>query len=118
MIHQQGLAGAAKHADRPERVAWQNMCATEEGKSKGQSWCKRAIWGNVPSTLKRAIKGGVDALTSGQFIARWKERVDRFALRLGEHVAPKKYAEAKQKAKKKRYAHKKKRRYHTKYAGA
>jgi hypothetical protein len=37
--------------------------------------------GNVPRDLKNTIKGGVEALTSGQFIALWTERVNRFMAR-------------------------------------
>jgi hypothetical protein len=40
--------------------------------------------GNVPADLKNNIKGGVEALTSGQFIALWAERVERFMARLVE----------------------------------
>ncbi|MGB8532186.1 MAG: hypothetical protein WCD64_13240, partial [Pseudolabrys sp.] len=41
----------------------------------------KAIWGNVPSDIKGKIKGGLDALTSGQFVALWTERVNRFMTR-------------------------------------
>ena len=34
--------------------------------------------GQRPSDLKNKIKGGLEALTSGQFIALWTERVNRF----------------------------------------
>jgi hypothetical protein len=42
---------------------------------------RKAIWSNVPRDLKNTIKGGVEALTSGQFIALWTERVNRFMAR-------------------------------------
>ena len=54
------------------------MYLTGEGQEKGEAWARKAIWGNVPSDLKSKLKGGVEALTSGQFIALWTERVDRF----------------------------------------
>lgn len=57
------------------------MYLTSEGQEKGEAWARKAIWGNVPSDLKNEIKGGVEALTSGQFIALWTERVDRFMAR-------------------------------------
>lgn len=78
MIHQQGLGGATEHYARPDRLAWQSMCATQDGKEKGEGWCKVAIWGNVPSDLK-ARYGSVDHITSGQFTAMWDGRVDRYA---------------------------------------
>ena len=31
MVHQQGIQGAIEHYTHPERVAWQSMCATDEG---------------------------------------------------------------------------------------
>ena len=47
MVHQQGIQGAIEHYTHPERVAWQSMCATDEGLSKGEQWCKKCIWGNL-----------------------------------------------------------------------
>ena len=57
------------------------MYLTSEGQEKGEAWPRKAIWGNVPWDLKNKIKGGVNALTSGQFIALWTERVNRFMAR-------------------------------------
>lgn len=113
LIHQQGWAGADKHVSHPDDIAWRNMCKTEEGKSKGVRWCKRAIWGNVPAHFKRLVKGGVDALTSNAFVAFWRARVDQLA---STALASSDYSAAvKPPAKKKRYA-KKKRRRHVHYA--
>jgi hypothetical protein len=77
-IHQQGLEGCIQHQARPDRIAWQSMCATEEGRTKGEKWCRLAIWGNVPRNLKASIKGGVAALTSGEFLDIWRDRVVHF----------------------------------------
>jgi len=80
-IHQQGYQGCAFHYAAPEQLAWKNMYLTSEGQEKGEKWARKAIWGNVPSDLKNKIKGGVEALTSGQFIALWTERVNSFMAR-------------------------------------
>src|SRR5262249_25329175 len=80
-IHQQGYQACAFHYAAPEQLAWKNMYLTSEGQEKGEKWARKAIWGNVPSDLKNKIKGGVEALTSGQFIALWTERVNRFMAR-------------------------------------
>ena len=80
-IHQQGYEGCAFHYDAPQQLAWKNMYLTTEGQEKGAKWARKAIWGNVPKDLKNTIKGGVEALTSGQFIALWTERVNRFMAR-------------------------------------
>jgi hypothetical protein len=80
-IHQQGYQGCAFHYAAPQQLAWKNMYLTSEGQEKGEKWARKAIWGNVPSDLKNKIKGGVEALTSGQFIALWTERVNRFMAR-------------------------------------
>jgi hypothetical protein len=80
-IHQQGYQGCAFHYAAPNQLAWKNMYLTSEGQEKGKAWARKAIWGNVPSDLKNKIKGGVEALTSGQFIALWTERVNRFMAR-------------------------------------
>jgi Transglycosylase SLT domain len=76
MIHQQGRAGAEEHLDHPERLAWESMCATDEGKAKGEKWCKRAIWDNTLPVTKKLAKS-VDNLTSGEFVNMWRHQVDR-----------------------------------------
>jgi hypothetical protein len=50
------------------------MCATSEGKEKGEKWCKRAIWRNTLPAVKHAWKS-VNKLTSGAFVGMWRERV-------------------------------------------
>jgi hypothetical protein len=74
LIHQQGWEGAAEHISQPDRVAWKSMCATGEGREKGEKWCKRAIWRNTLPAAKVAWKS-VDKLTSGAFVGMWRERV-------------------------------------------
>jgi len=75
LIHQQGWQGAAQHVSHPKRIAWKSMCATEEGKEKGERWCKRAIWGNTLPAIKHVWKS-VDRLTSNAFVGMWQQRVD------------------------------------------
>jgi hypothetical protein len=74
LIHQQGTQGAAEHVAHPERLAWESMCATDEGRAKGETWCKRAIWGNTLPDVKKAW-GSVEKLTSAGFVAMWSDRV-------------------------------------------
>jgi soluble lytic murein transglycosylase-like protein len=75
LIHQQGWEGAAEHVSHPQQIAWKSMCATQEGLAKGERWCKRAIWGNTLPAVKREWKS-VDGLTSGAFVAMWRDRVE------------------------------------------
>jgi len=77
LIHQQGWEGAAEHISRPARIAWRSMCATSEGKEKGERWCKRAIWGNALPAFKRTWKS-VDNVTSEAFVDMWRGRVAEF----------------------------------------
>ncbi len=86
LIHQQGVSGAEEHVNHPDRIAWKSMCATEEGKEKGEQWCKRAIWENTVPEVKQVWKS-VENLTSGVFVKMWKERVDRFYNRYSEVTA-------------------------------
>ena len=88
LIHQQGVQGAAEHVSNPERVAWESMCATDEGREKGEKWCKRAIWGNTLPSIKHAWKS-VNKLTSAAFVAMWQQRVDHFYARYSEAATPK-----------------------------
>jgi hypothetical protein len=77
LIHQQGWEGAAEHISQPNRIAWKSMCATGEGKEKGEKWCKRAIWRNTLPKVKDTWKS-VDNLPSGAFAGMWRERVAEF----------------------------------------
>ena len=83
LIHQQGVDGAAEHLRHPSRLAWKSMCATEEGKRKGEKWCKRAIWGNTLPTIKRAFKS-VNKITSAAFVDMWQQRLSQFYARYSE----------------------------------
>ncbi len=83
LIHQQGTSGAEEHVNHPDRIAWKSMCATDEGREKGEKWCKRAIWGNTLPEMKHIWKS-VDNLTSSAFVKMWQERVDRFYTRYSE----------------------------------
>ena len=74
LIHQQGIQGAEEHVGHPDRVAWESMCATEEGQQKGEKWCKRAIWANTLPEIKKAW-GSVEKLTSGAFVQMWEQRL-------------------------------------------
>ena len=85
LIHQQGWQGAAEHVNQPDRIAWKSMCATNEGRQKGEKWCKRAIWQNTLPTIKHVWKS-VDKLTSGAFVDMWLERVDRLYARYAEPI--------------------------------
>src|SRR5262249_44284317 len=80
LIHQQGTQGAEEHVNHPDRIAWQSMCATNEGKQKGEKWCKRAIWENTLPEVKHLWKS-VENLTSGIFLNMWQNQVDHFYAR-------------------------------------
>jgi hypothetical protein len=74
LIHQQGTQGAAEHVAHPDRIAWESMCATDEGRIKGERWCKRAIWQNTLPEVKKAW-GAVEKLTSAAFVEMWRNRL-------------------------------------------
>ncbi len=87
LIHQQGTQGAAEHVAHPEWIAWKSMCATEEGKEKGESWCKRAIWKNTLPAVKEIWKS-VERLTSGGFVNMWEQRLDQLYAHYSAPSAP------------------------------
>ena len=60
------------------------MCATSEGREKGEKWCKRAIWRNTLPAVKQAWKS-VDKLTSEAFVGMWRERVAAFLIEIHGH---------------------------------
>jgi len=86
LIHQQGMRGAEEHVKHPDRIAWKSMCATQEGKQRGEQWCKRAIWENTLPAVKQVWKS-VENLTSGVFVKMWQERVNGFYTRYSEVIA-------------------------------
>jgi hypothetical protein len=86
LVHQQGIEGATEHLSKPNRLAWRSMCATDEGKQKGEKWCRKAIWGNTLPALKKAWKK-VDNVTSAAFVEMWQERVTKFYARYSEAAA-------------------------------
>jgi hypothetical protein len=86
LIHQQGWQGAAEHVSHSDRLAWKSMCATDEGRAKGEKWCKRAIWGNTLPAIKHIWKT-VNNVTSGAFVGMWQQRVSQFYSRYSETTA-------------------------------
>jgi uncharacterized protein YjlB len=60
------------------------MCATDEGKAKGEKWCKRAIWDNTLPVTKKLAKS-VDNLTSEEFVNMWRDQVDHFYAHYSSH---------------------------------
>ena len=78
MIHQQGIHGAEMHMSQPDLPAWQNMHRTGEGKKRGAAWARLAIWGNVPTDQRAKFPGGVDSVTSRQFMEIWARKMARF----------------------------------------
>ena len=78
MIHQQGVEGAARHMANPDAPAWRNMHSTGEGRQKGPAWARLAIWGNVPTDLRGQFRGGVNSITSRQFMELWERKMTRF----------------------------------------
>ena len=80
MVHQQGIQGAIEHYTHPERVAWQSMCATDEGVLKGEQWCRKCIWRNLLPQWKQTF-GSVEKISSGDFVSLWTGRVDHLANR-------------------------------------
>lgn len=74
LMHQQGEGGLRMHATHLDRPAWENMLATGEGKRKGEAWAKKAVWGNVPSDVRRNFDR--DSMTSREFIAVWMSKIE------------------------------------------
>ena len=87
MIHQQGVGGAAMHMASPDVPAWQNMHRTGEGQQKGPGWARLAIWGNVPADQRARFPGGVNNITSRQFMDMWARKMEKFGGGEGERSA-------------------------------
>jgi hypothetical protein len=81
MIHQQGVAGAPAHMNNPSGIAWQNVSRYYPS----EEVAKQAIWGNIPSDQKARFPGGVESVTSGQFIDMWRGKFSRLGGGEGEN---------------------------------
>ena len=77
IVHQQGIQGAIEHYTQPERVAWQSMCATDEGVLKGEQWCRKAIWrnfcrnGSGPSEVWRKYQAETSLVCGQDELITW-----------------------------------------------
>jgi hypothetical protein len=75
LMHQQGEAGLRAHEKNLDGLAWKSMASTGEGRQKGERWAKLAVWGNVPTDMRKLV-GSVDQITSRQFIAVWMHKLE------------------------------------------
>lgn len=82
LAHQQGLAGLTAHLGKPEGIAWRNVrpfYSDQEGRRRGfadgDAYAKAAIWGNVPSDVRKQF-AGVDQVTSAAFVEVWRNKVE------------------------------------------
>jgi hypothetical protein len=64
------------------------MCATDEGKEKGEKWCKRAIWQNTLPAIKQMWKS-VENLPSSAFVTMWRQRINRLYARYSDMIGGK-----------------------------
>lgn len=74
LMHQQGAAGAFAHIGNPDGIAWQNV----RKYFGSDAIAKSAIWGNVPTDVRKQFPGGVDTMTSRDFMSIWNAKVARF----------------------------------------
>jgi hypothetical protein len=79
LAHQQGIGGAVSHLTHPDQLAWESMHQTTEGRIKGAGWAKRAVWGNMTKEMQKQFPGGVDTVTSRDFMRLWDARYARAA---------------------------------------
>ena len=75
LLHQQGEGGFDAHLNNPSQPAWKSMLSTGEGQKKGEVWAKKAIWGNIPDSIKKQY-GSVDNVTSQDFMNIWKNKIE------------------------------------------
>lgn len=76
LAHQQGVSGSTAHINHRDRLAWRSMHSTTEGRKRGETWSRRAIWANLPAA-ERKRHGSVEKITSGDFVDFWAARFAR-----------------------------------------
>jgi hypothetical protein len=72
MIHQQGPSGYPAHLKNPDELAWKNLRPFYSS----DAMAKKAVWGNVPSDMRKGLTA--DTITSGQFLAIWREKIKKW----------------------------------------
>lgn len=72
LSHQQGEAGYATHVANPDQPAWKSMA---DASQRGAVWGAKAVWGNMTPDMKAKFPGGVETVTSRQFVDMWRERL-------------------------------------------
>ena len=98
-IHQQGYQGCAFHSDAPTAVGMEeHVPGLVGGSGEGREMGAQGHLGQRPVGPQKHAQGQLEALTSGQFLALWTERVQRFMARKIE--PPTQYVEHASKAKK------------------
>jgi len=78
LMHNQGTGGYRNHLNNPNRLAWQNMYNTFEGRQKGVGWAKAAIWQNLPSDIygdESQRRAAANRMSSAEFVDMWKTKV-------------------------------------------
>ncbi len=73
LLHQQGAAGGPAHMKNLDGVAWKNISKFY----KYESVAKKAIWNNIPQDMKYLFPGGVNTVTSAEFYAVWKSKLEK-----------------------------------------
>jgi len=68
-----------------EQPLFLEFVIADEGRLKGEKWCKRAVWQNTLPAIKQIWKS-VDNLTSGAFVSMWQQRVELFYLRYSDAI--------------------------------
>ena len=79
MAHQQGIGGVTNHIEHSNQPAWQSMAQTPEGRARGEGWARRAVWGNMTPAMKAQFPGGVNTVTSGDFLNLWRQQYNSIA---------------------------------------
>ena len=81
-------AGACKEPPNtsatPSRLPGNRFAQPTKAWRRATRWCKRAVWGNTLPAVKRQYSS-VDRLTSGAFVAMWRNRIDML---LSRYAAP------------------------------
>ena len=73
LLHQQGAAGGPAHMGNLDGIAWKNISRFY----KNDGIAKSAIWKNIPADMKHLFPGGVNTVTSAEFYAVWKSKLEK-----------------------------------------
>lgn len=78
LMHQQGAGGLPALVKNPSAVAWQVLLPFYQKYKDPAAMAKSAVWDNMMPEMRAKFPGGVNTVTSADFVTQWNGKVAEF----------------------------------------